>query len=434
MRVSVLGPAGASHLARAYARATRVVRDPLMGRGWDVYLVASVALAPFVAPVAGTPLAWLDVVNLLALAVFWAVAIAHRLPVEWPLRLPVILAAAGSTLALVNALSLAASAYALAQDVYLYTWLAALVALLGRRGEARPARLAFVAVAMVVALACLAEWWGHGGRNPLGLLSPSGHRSSAWFRNANLCADFLVLGLFMLLGLDGRVGRRMLAASGLVLGAGLLTTKSNGALFALVAGLMAWGAMRAHAAGLSARRLAGAACLGLSLLLVPGWLVSETGLGGPWLQGIAQRTLLARVGHSSESRERIWRRLERTVARAPLGIGPGNSSAQDVAIGEREHKDTLHAKEAHSDYLGYAVERGPLGLVGLLAALGAIGARILRRRDSGGSAGASVRAACLGALVAMLVQSTVIEQLHFRHVWWFVAWMWSATAPAGAAA
>ncbi|HXS83452.1 MAG TPA: hypothetical protein VN896_12120, partial [Methylomirabilota bacterium] len=29
----------------------------------------------------------------------------------------------------------------------------------------------------------------------------------------------------------------------------------------------------------------------------------------------------------------------------------------------------------------------------------------------------------------LLVQSTVIEQLHFRHLWWFVAWMWAATAP-----
>jgi hypothetical protein len=44
-----------------------------------------------------------------------------------------------------------------------------------------------------------------------------------------------------------------------------------------------------------------------------------------------------------------------------------------------------------------------------------------------------MHAACVGAFVAMLVQSTVIEQLHFRHVWWVVAWMWAATGPVAVA-
>jgi hypothetical protein len=163
--------------------------------------------------------------------------------------------------------------------------------------------------------------------------------------------------------------------------------------------------------------------------------VGVLGFGGAWLHSVAEHTVFARVAHSSETRGRIWERLEQRVRQHPLGIGPGNSSAGDVEIGERERKGTLRSKEAHCDYLGYAVERGPFALAGLFAALVALGVRVLRGRRwldaRAGSArlGAAAHAAAVGGLVAMLVQSLVIEQLHFRHVWWFVAWAWAASGP-----
>jgi len=413
---------------RASARA-------LDGRGWDAYLVAVVALMPFVSGIGGTPLAWPDLLNLAALAVFAATVLVRRIRFEIPMLPAILLAAIGSVLAVADAENVTASALALAQDAYLYLWAIALVALLRGRGEMLAARRATVAVAVLVALACLGESWRNGVHGLGSLLSPSGHRSSASFGNANMAADFLLVGMFTLLGLEGRMPRLLAAGAFALLVAGILTTRSNGPLIALASGLLAWGLVRARARGISARRLAGTGALAAAALLLSGWLVGATGLGGAWLGAIAERTMFARVEHSSETRGRIWERLEHRLAEHPLGIGPGNSSAGDVEIGERERKGTLHSKEAHSDYLGYTVERGPLGVAGLLAGLAILAVRLLRARRALDARtgdprrGAAMHAACLGAFAALAVQSTVIEQLHFRHVWWLVAWMWAATGP-----
>src|SRR5690242_553626 len=202
----------------------------LDGRGWDAYLVAAVALMPFVSGIGGTPLAWPDLLNLAALALFAARVLVHRPRLEFPMLPAVLLAASGSVLAVVDAENVAASALTLAQDIYLYLWAIALVALLRRRGEMLGARRATVAVAAVVALACLAESWRNGVHGLGSLLAPSGHRSSASFGNANMAADFLLVGLFTLLGLECRISRPLAAGAFALLVAGILTTRSNGPL------------------------------------------------------------------------------------------------------------------------------------------------------------------------------------------------------------
>jgi len=98
-----------------------------------------------------------------------------------------------------------------------------------------------------------------------------------------------------------------------------------------------------------------------------------------------------------------------------------------VAIGERERPGSLRSKEAHSDYLAYALERGPFGLVGLLLWIGqgfamVSGARRrLGLRAGGSEKGDGLWAAFLGPLAGTAVHSTVIEKLHFRHYWLFLA-------------
>jgi O-antigen ligase len=107
----------------------------------------------------------------------------------------------------------------------------------------------------------------------------------------------------------------------------------------------------------------------------------------------------------------------------PLGIGPGNSVLQAVPIGHRERPGmSFQAKEAHSDYVAYAIERGPIGLLGqvlwVLASLALVlgGAGVADPRRS-----AIVRAAMVGGLLASATHSVVIEKLHFRHYWLFLA-------------
>jgi hypothetical protein len=427
---AVAPPLGPSRLPARGADPARA----LDARGWDVYLVGVPALLPFTTGLGGTPLALVDLANAIALGIFAAVVYANHLRIELPLLWPALIAAAGSVLAVWNAESVRASALSLAQDVYLYIWTAVLVALLRRRGELLAVRSATTVIALCVAFGALAEAWTHGSHSLLSLLSPRGHRSYGSFGNANMLAEFQMLGVFMVLGLDGRLPRWLAGAAIALLFAGMVTAKSNGSLIALAIGLVVWAVCRAHANGIPGRRLAGAAALVAWVLVVAAWFVSETGLGEQ-LKAIEKKTVLARLGHSTDVRSRIWQRLEHRAAKHPMGIGPGNSSTGFVEIGEREREGAMDAKEAHNDYVGYAVERGPLGIIGLFAALVIIGRRLLRGRRAlaarmgDARRGAAVHAAGVGGLAALLVQSTVIEQLHFRHLWWFVAWMWAATAP-----
>jgi O-antigen ligase len=133
------------------------------------------------------------------------------------------------------------------------------------------------------------------------------------------------------------------------------------------------------------------------------------------------------MGHSGQARGQIWHRLVETYKTRPLGIGVKNSSEQIVAIGERERPNSYRSKEAHDDYLAFALERGPLGLLGLL--LGTVmafamvgrGRKHLDRRLGNAAAGGAVWAAFLGALAASSMHSFVIEKLHFRHFWLLLA-------------
>jgi O-antigen ligase len=111
-----------------------------------------------------------------------------------------------------------------------------------------------------------------------------------------------------------------------------------------------------------------------------------------------------------------------------MGIGPGNSGALTVGIADRVRPDSYRAKEAHSDYLGYAIERGPLGILGLIGFtvstfLHVAGFWRHSRRGSGiASRRARLWTASMAAvLAASALHSVVIERLHFRHFWLFVA-------------
>src|SRR6185295_17201312 len=120
-----------------------------------------------------------------------------------------------------------------------------------------------------------------------------------------------------------------------------------------------------------------------------------------------------------------WTNLLRTYARKPAGIGPGNSRLVELSIEQRVRRESLLSKEAHNDYLGYLVERGPLGLLGMLAIKVEAFYWIVRwwnrRRKGGHRSGGAVAAAAIAGLVATSVHSFTVEMLHFRHAWLFLA-------------
>jgi O-antigen ligase len=432
---TLLAAAGEPARARLAGGARAVARPALCGRAWDAYLVLAVALVGVVVPGGPGQTALLDLPNAVALVALLAVVLSRGTRIEFPFAVPWLAIFAGSCIAMTNANDVPGGLLALAQDVYLYLWFVALVALLARRGSLVPLRVVWLCAANVVVVIGIVHLVLVGKRFPQELWQPEGERMAATFYNPNMCADYLVLSLFLTVGLIGQARRWFLVGTGLLLVAGIMLTKSNGGLISLLLGstvaLVSWlwtGGPRLRRGALVALLVAGA----LGLL---GWRALEDGMvQGAAIERLQRASFLGRMGESGTGREEIWKDLARTYELAPLGIGPGNSTAHTVAIGERERPNSLQSKEAHSDYLGYAVERGPVALVALLVWIVLTFVMVVRGRHAiaakvgGVRAGRILTASLLGGLVASAVHSTVVEKLHFRHFWVFLALACALTA------
>jgi O-antigen ligase len=212
-----------------------------------------------------------------------------------------------------------------------------------------------------------------------------------------------------------------------LLSVAMVLTKSNGGLISLAIGLVVWGVAKLSMLGVSKTRIVAAASLLAATVLALGWVYAQWGVGAPLMRTLEERSFFGRVHRSGDSRGAIWRELGESYESSPLGIGPGNSSLQTVAIGERQRRDSFQSKEAHSDYVGYAAERGPLGIAGLLLATWQAIALVVAARKRlktfplGAAAGVALWASLLGGLVAASMHSLVIEKMHFRHFWLFLA-------------
>ena len=400
-------------------------------RGWRSYLVLAAVLVPVCVPYGPGQVAALDVVNLFALALFGLYLLSGR-PIRTPLLFSVLLIGIGSVLATFGAPSMGRAALAVAQDVYLFAWFLMLVNVTRSERDVRAVRIVWTWAAVAVSLGTVGQVLVQSGSLG-GILGARGIRPEATFYNSNMLADYLVISLFVAVSLWKDMRRLVLVpVLGTILFA-LVATKSNGGLISFAAGLAVWVVARAVARRMSFRpllaTLAITACLGGALW----WMHVEFRLGEEQLASLRRATFASRMEKSAESRGRIRETLERTYARSPLGIGPGNSGALTVSIAERERRDSYQSKEAHSDYLAYAIERGPIGLAGLFVLTGMGFAHVVgywkHSPHRGAHAARSARwtAAMAAALTASAVHSTVIEKLHFRHFWLLLAMVCAST-------
>ena len=411
--------------------------EPLTGRGWALWALFSVALAPIARPMGPGQTAIVDVINLFAFFAFAAIVLVHRVPIRFPFFLPVLFISAGSLVAMTNALSIGNAVLAVLQDAYLYIWFVMLVEVLRRRpGDQRDIRMAWIVVTDITAVICIVQAMGFHQGFPLTLLSPKGERTFGLLYNANMCADFLMLSAFELLGLRRQAPRWFLWPSALLWAIAFLTTKSNGGLIALVAGLAAWALLRAHNRGkISVYRLSGAVAMGAALVLTFWWASAGFGVGGRLFESVGKQSYLARMSHSGEERGAIWQRLEESYRKYPLGIGPANSTMQPLDVSQQEREGVFMSKEPHSDYIGYAIERGPVAFLGLLALTWMMIAHVLRGRRAlvqrtGNPVVAGIMIAALaGGIIGSSVHSLVIEKLHFRHFWVYLGVIVALTTP-----
>ncbi len=395
--------------------------------GWGLYLVLAAVLTPVLKPVVIEQYALMDFLNISMMALFALGLIANRTRLEFPFLPWVAVVAVGSLIAITNAHSFSRSVNTLVQDLYLYLWFVVLVNMMKDRGDLRGFRIAWVWVGIACGVLGVGMLVQAGQTSLMHFVGPHGSRSVALFDGPNSLADYLMMSLFVALSLIGQVRGIFLWPAIFVLGLELLVTKSNGALSAAAAGIVVWALIRAFTRAKSpipvfavVLLLGGVAALGLRVQ-------SEWDIGGSYVRELEQKSVLARLEKSSDGREVIWHRVFKAYEKMPLGIGPGNSAGQHLSVGERERKKNFISKEAHNDYIAYLVERGPLGIIGLVGFMVEgfvmVAAGWRRRLDRAWRAGAggAMAAALAGGLVATAIHSVTMEKMHFRHLWMFMA-------------
>jgi O-antigen ligase/polysaccharide polymerase Wzy-like membrane protein len=410
-----------------------------------VLLCATVALLPLLVPrgPGNSAPADLFAAGFVVLTLLALLQRGRRLEVPAPFALVLVLA--GSLLGLALGGPSATGWLTLAVDLYLALLLVAIVNHL--RGDERALRLVLAvwtaaALAWAALLVC-AHYRIMPAELARSLQVPVGtNRAAGPARdNPNLAGSYLMVSFFVLLASGwprrGPLRPARLLAGGLLLLA-LFATGSLGGLLGLVAGCLAL-AVGAYLRGGRGRRevqaLAGAALLAgalamATLLVVVGLprdglaevrTVSERAKGG-----VLQQTV-GRAGESLAGRIELWSAaIARAGPRALVGVGPGEAKAElRITTGSRARDGTLELKSLHNDYLAFAVERGLLGLAGLLALYAAMLRRGLRLVVAGPWRGVGV--AGLGAaVVGTAADSLFHEVLHFRHAIVLFALVWVA--------
>jgi len=349
----------------------------------------------------------------------WASARLHalRLPYATPVALMVLAGALAATVSGVSGGGGAHSLLALAQDVFVFAWSAA-VATLGQDRAAldvfcRAWAYSAIAWAGLLVFAALAgiDWLS-------GVNTADGIRASFTLGDPNLAAGYFTCGLLVMRATrrPRRTGWRWLACA-LVLTAIVLTLSNGGMLALLVASVLGGLFTLARRRGIAA-----AAAVGAVLALGAGTVVATVDVRG-WVARVEESSPLVRdsLGRESESGGSraaltaesltLWLRGD-----AVLGHGPGSTSAV------LEARQAPYVKEAHDDYLAAIVERGVLGGFALVLLAAAVAVRCRRICAPDGLAPEYRQVVprpelLAAAVVAVAISAIFYEVLHFRHVW-----------------
>ena len=236
-------------------------------------------------------------------------------------------------------------------------------------------------------------------------IAQRGYRPAATFQQTNMTAHFLAsCFVFTLIRATPRV--RLVALPIMLLAVGL--TSSFGALLSILAVLVwfGYGAMKGRMRNTS------------PALVVLIWAVLVGGLGfvaksavtaelktenSAANQGLSQK----RLDKSGTGRKDIWLDGIHALQKDPLGIGPGGF--KPLGIHTKIVNGELDTAEIHHDFIGYLVERGYIGVLGLLL----LYVTLWRA--------GSKRGVARGLLLMNLVAGQFRETLHFRHLWLFIA-------------
>ena len=238
-----------------------------------------------------------------------------------------------------------------------------------------------------------------------------GGRARALFQDPNVFGPFLIPALLIVVEeivqprlLSGRLITKAILAA--ILALGVFFSYSRGAWLNLAIALLVMGASLSLRRGGGRRALGLVAVAGVAAAVVVGSVVL-TGSG----EFLAER---AQPQAYDQERFRGQRVGIESAWQYPFGAGPGQF-------------ESIAQISAHSTYARVLGEQGFPGLLTLLAlflfTLGAAARNALFGRGTYGIGSSAL----LGAWCGLLVNSIVIDTLHWRHLWIVAALIWVAT-------
>lgn len=220
------------------------------------------------------------------------------------------------------------------------------------------------------------------------------YRPSGTFANPNYAGHFLAFGATLLF----TTGYRSLAVRwGLLALAGvaIFRTGSFGSAAMVLGGALFYMLQRLRHDRRRPLRLVFAMLL--VLFLTSMWQTYRAAEEASYVLGPSISSY--RLQNTSHLREQLWGDALALVPDKPFGVGP---------YGIKSRALLLRGVEVHNDALAYLVERGIIGLIGLVGFLLAL------RRSALPGGGARL------LLVLVIVGGVFRETLHFRHMWIFL--------------
>lgn len=231
-------------------------------------------------------------------------------------------------------------------------------------------------------------------------------RGRGLFPHANYAGHFIVLAATVLIAFQPKVKGKLFYL--VVAAAGLFWTASFGAI--AMATVMTLVAVSRSLNRAQAILLSGLLLL-LLLVLVLFDLGSSLGLNGDDVE-VSSTISAQRFERSQGGRLELWSLGLSSFANRPYGVGPdgaANSGITHVAADFTGGSCEGCGLRIHNEYLAYLVERGPIGLIGLLG----FWAIIWRMTQPGGVAHLIIVGIATGGLFR--------ETMHYRHLWLLLA-------------
>jgi hypothetical protein len=236
-----------------------------------------------------------------------------------------------------------------------------------------------------------------------------GGRAQALFQDPNVFGPFLIPALLIVAEeivhprlLPARLITKTVIAT--ILALGVLFSYSRGAWLNLGVALVVMAAALSLRRGGARRTLGLVAIVGVAAMVVAG-TVAATGSG----DFLAER---AQPQTYDQQRFGGQRAGVAPALRYPFGAGPGQF-------------ESIAQISAHSSYARVLGEQGFPGLLTLLALLAFTLGVALRNAARGRGTYGIGSAALLGAWCGLLVNSLVIDTLHWRHLWVVAALIWA---------